>query len=664
MDNWKRQQQLGNLRAAMLALLDELRPQQALDATRARFLSGQLVRLAREPELCPGVLDRRLVSRILAAAHLSAGERQQLQQAALPPPAGEVGAVTCALVTAQAPHQALVRRLRIRRTPEHLDGTCFSASFEPAMHGALLDACKVMQDHLQRRWFTVPLEVQTRHRFLLEQGPPVVVAGHSLGAAAALAFFSLWTGVEVPATTAVIASVEPGVSGRGQLRQTDAVALAKKVEALVRERPHLRRVVVPRSQLAGVPHRLRSRLVPADTLEELLGAALGPGYEARITVPAGINLYNEVQRAEADYRSGHDRRPWALKARRFELLCAALPADEANARFRCRCLAFQASCLLHQGETALAEPLLDEARSLYDRFNDTADWSFLPWVLDRMAMGQLDVYDVDRAAQTAAGAMELALDCRLNLEIIAKLHGTLGQILLAQGDLSGALEQLQAALDGIHRTKPDECVRNHTYLVRAHGAAGDVGRAQAQFEVAQNHLAQVPQDSRLTHQAYLSYAMAGVYLKTGQAPQAADLLLSLPLPTLGSLGPIVARIHKLLVRAMLRLGQENEARSHHRVVAALVGENPTSRLLWLRATADLELAAGLMEQGTRNKEQGTRNVAAQRAPVEQALTCLPPFPGARERFGEVMGQVEDLLQGEDAEALSRAIRRLLDLELY
>ena len=657
MDNWKRQLRLGNRRAAMLALLDELRPDGDLDGARARFLSGQLASLASQADLPDGALDRRLVSRILAAAHLSPGEREALRQRSIPAPAGEVGAVTCALVTAHAPYEALVRRLRIRRTPEQRDGTCFPSSFEPAMRATLLDACKVAQDHLQRHWFSVPLEVQARHRFELEQGPAVEVAGGSLGAAAALAFFSLWTGVEVPATTAVIAAVEPGDGGRGRLRETDEAALAKKVEALVRERPHLRRIVLPRSQVFVVPPGLRWRLVPADTLAELLRAALGPSYEDCITAPTGINLYNEVDRAQADYRSGHDRRSWALKARRFEVLRAALPADEANARFRCRCLAFQASCHLHQGETALAEPLLDEARALFDRFRVTADDSFLPWVLDRLAMAQLDVYDVERAARTAAEAMDRAVECRLSLEFRAKLHGTLGQILLAHGDLPGAADELQAALDGIHRTKPDECVRNHTYLVRAHGAAGERHRARAQFDEAQAHLNRSPEDYRLTHRAYLGYAMAGVHLSAGQAQEAADLLLALPLSTLGSLGPIVARIHKLLVRALLELGQEHEALEHHQAVVRLVGPAPTSRLRWLRATADLELAVGLLQQGTRDR-------AAQRARIEEALACLPTFPGARQRFGEIVTQVRGRLQDEDPRPLCQAIRRLLDLELY
>ena len=655
MDNWKRQYQLGNHRAALLALLAELRPRQ--DAVQARFLSSQLVSLACQPELPAGALDRRLRSRILQTARLTADERDRLRGAPLVPPGGEVGAVTCALVTSQAPYEALVRRLQISRTAQQQDETCFPSSFAPTLCCALLDACKVMQDHLQRRWFLVPLQIEARHRFQLDQGPAVAAAGRSLGGAAALAFFSLWTGVEVPGTVAVIAALEPGPDGKGRLCETDEVALVKKVEALAQERPHLRRVIVPRSQLRCVPPRLRWRLAPADTLEELLLVALGPDHERRIRVPAGINLYNEVNRAEADYRSGHDRRSWALKARRFEVLAAALPADEANARFRCRCLAFQASCLLHLGETATAAPLLDEARALFDRFEVTADGSFLPWVLDRLAMGQLDVYDLDRARATANEAMEKAERCQLNLEVLAKLHGTLGQILLAQGELDGAVAELQIALDGIHRTRLDECVRNHTYLVRAHGAAGDDDRAHAEFHEAEEHLVNVPEDNRLTHAAYLGYAMADVLLRQGRAPKAADLLLRLPLSTLGSLGPIVARIHKVLVRALLSLGQEDEARQHHRAVVALVGEAPSSRLRWLQATADLELAAGLLEQAT-------VDVADQRQGVEQALRCVPPFPGARDRFGRVAATIRELLEGQDRPALCRAIRQLLDLELY
>ncbi len=641
----------------MAALVDELDPRRPLDAVRTRFLSDQLARLATDPDLPAGVLDGRLLSRILAVAHLSPGERALLRGMTLPAPAAEAGAVTCALVTARAPYEALVRRLRIRRSAEQADQACFPSSFDPHTRAALAAACEAMQDHLRRRWFTVPLQLEARHRVQLEQGPDVEVAGRSLGGAAALAYFSLWTSVQVPATVAVIAAVEPGEHGRGVLRETDEAALWHKVEALVRERPWLRRVVVPRSQLRCVPTRLRSRLVPADTLEELLWAALGPAYEERITVPAGINLPNEVQRAEADYRGGHDRRPWSHKARRFEALAAALPADEANARFRCRCLAYQASCHLHQGETALADPLLHEALSLYDRFNDTADWSFLPWVLDRMAMSQLDVYDVDGARERAARALDLARECRLNLEIVSKLHGTLGQILLAAGDLKGAVEQLSAALDGIHRVKPDECVRNHTYLVRAHGAAGDVARATAQYEAAVSHLARLPEDNRLTHKTYLRYAMAGVYMGQGQASEAADLLAGLPLPALEKIGPIAARIHKLLVRAYLALGQQDEALEHHRMVADLVGPSPTSRLRWLQATADLELAAGRLEQGGEDK------MADQRERIDAALACLPSFPGAQKRFGAVMAEVRDLLAG-DAGPLCEAIRRLLSLEIY
>ena len=668
MDNWKRHLRLGNHRAAVLGLLDRLSPRRgaAPDAVRARYLSARLARLVANPDLPPGVLDRRLLRRVLAEAHLSTSERRRLRLLPLPGPTGLVGAVTCALVTDQPPYEALVRRLRINRTDEQQE-SCLSAEFSPSMGRHLLDACMVAQDHLQRRWFSVPLQIQARHRFALEQGPAVQATGRSLGGAAALAFFSLWTGVEVPATVAVVAVVEPGPDGEGVLRETDELTLARKVEALIQERPHLRRVVVPRSQLGCVAPRLRARLVPADTLEELLDAGLGPAHEARITVPGGINLVNEVERAVADYRSGHDRRPWALKARRFEVLAAALPSDEANARFRCRCLAFQASCLLHQGETALAEPLLDEARDLFDRFRVTADASFLPWVLDRLAMEQLDVYDVERARETAAEALERAERGGLDFERLSKLHGTLGQILLAAGDLPGALDQLQAALDGIHRVRPDQCVRNHTYLVRALGVAGQPDAAHAQHREATEHLQRVPEDNRLTHQAYLAYAMAGVMLRQGEPRQAADLLLALPLSALLPLGPIAARIHKLLVRASLELGQQDRAQKHHQAVYRWLGEAPSARLRWLGATADLELAAGLM--GTRNSELGARNgevcaVAEQRARVEAALGCVPRYAGAQQRFGAVAREVLVLVRGEDPAPLVLAIRRLLDLEIY
>ncbi len=656
MDSWKRQLRLGNHRAAALGLLDRLGPDHGdLDAVQARYLSARLARLATDPRLPAGALDRRLLRRILAEAHLSAGERRELRRLPLPGPRALIGAVTCALVTDRPPYEALVRRLHISRTAEQQEH-CFPSEFQPAMGRHLLDACAVAQDHLQRRWFSVPVQVQARHRFALEQGPAVQATGRSLGGAAALAFFSLWTAVEVPATVAVVAAVEPGPDGEGVLRETDELALVRKVEVLVQERPHLRRVVVPRAQLGCVPPRLRARLVPADTLDELLDAALGPAHEARISVPAGINLYNEVERAVADYRSGHDRRPWALKARRFEALAAALPVDEANARFRCRCLAFQASCLLHQGETALAEPLLDEARDLFDRFRVTTDASFLPWVLDRLAMEQLDVYDVDRARETAAEALARAEQCGLDFERVSKLHGTLGQVLLAAGDLPGALEQLQAALDGIHRVRPDQCVRNHTYLVRALGAAGQPDEAHAQHREAAEHLRRVPEDNRLTHEAYLAYAMAGVLLSQAEPQQAADLLLALPLTDLEPLGPIAARIHKLLVRALLELGQLDRALSHHRAVSRWLGEAPSARLRWLGATADLELAAGMVGAGGA--------VASQRPRIEQALDCVPPYPGAQRRFGAAADQLAQLVRGEDAAELCAAIRRLLELEIY
>ena len=652
-----RLEQLGNLRGAMLSLVQAL-DRRGGEASQRRYWAGELARLACMQDLPPGVLDAELRRRICAAPHLRPAERAAVARAADAPLAGQVGAVTCALVTTQAPHEAFVRRLRIVRTDEELAGDCFPAGFGPGLRRCLLDACKLMQDHLQRCWFAVPLDVQARHRFELEQGPPVELEGRSLGAAAAVAFFSLWTGVEVPATVAVVAGVEPGPDGHGALGPTDAAALELKVAALAQERPHLRRVVLPAEQLGAVDPRHIGRLVPARGLEQLLDAALGPGYEARVVVPAGIDLDNEVRRAEADYRAGHDRRSWASKARRFEVLARALPETEASARARCRCLAYGASCLLHMGETALARPMLKQAQALFERFADTSDWSFLPWVLDRVAMSQLDLYAVEAALDSARLALQRATELRLDLESCSKLHGTLGQILLAAGEHQAAIVELEAALDGIHRVRPAECVRNHTYLVRAHGAAGDYEAARLAFEAALEHAGRAHQDSRLTNDAYLRYAMAGVWLARDRPAEAAQLLAQLPFDALDKLGPIEARIHKLLVRARLLLGQDAAAHEHLRAVQRWVRTAPSARLRWLQATAELELAQVLLERHGPELELLSRG-------IERALDCIPQEPDARQHFGPAVEQVRSALAGgPDPGALARAVRGLLERELY
>lgn len=437
--------------------------------------------------------------------------------------------------------------------------------------------------------------------------------GASIGAAAAVVWFSAWTGAPVPCDVALTGAV----TADGKLAPVDH--LPAKVSAALRELPGLRLVLVPTNCDAGCAD---PRVKAVADLEQLLRQVFGDAalrqapaalLDVEGTVRLGIHCYEKLA-SHATARAILNAALEAIDLRRQQQQDPRLyRVEQFLALWRA------GSATIHAGDPEAAGSYLERARALAEEL----------WQQQVLAPGEYygfrgnlavlwrDCFRYTEAVELLEQSLEQQRRFRVGQRELAKTLGNLGELrsfigrrLAGQGDAGAARvcfdqaeQELQQALANLLEVAPDEVPREHCYLGNLALARGEPQQALRRYArgMTSNQTARHGQQA---NEAYLGHGQVRALLAAGQPEQAARRAEALLATMDPQLGPYPRQsILKHRGSALLALGQQAEGR------AALLsaGDLSHARGSLLRfgvATALARLACHLLADDPADHAQG------------------------------------------------------------
>jgi len=632
---------LGNLRRA-LALVGEAWPEADPELRfHLRRLTGWIA-----PRLAPitpaDALDLPHALRSLLAAPSRLSGVDALTAHVSEP---SVGVVQTVLLDVDMTGEAFLARLSVTDAPADSAG---GASFEAALD---LARRAVFRHLVAGGPFRPELSLLQRSKFVL-QGPEAVhrhrVEGGSVGAAAAVALFSSWTGQPVPPQIVVTGCL----SDDGELRAVAGVEA--KCAAVQRERPgastHL---LVPAGQDCIPGPNLRAptgalhsplqtgsptlRVTAVDSLEQLLDEVFGTTVAGRTAVVAvedtvrlGIELYEKA----GSFALAH------------EVLQTALVAmgqrSTGDARFRVeRFLALwrSGSSLVHLGDLRQAERQLVQARSLGAALWDAGELDPRAYLGFRGNLAVLwrDLFRFGEAEALLLENLEQQRALRQDRRELAKTLGNLGEVWTFMERWEEAERALQEALKSLRAVYPDEVPRELCYLGNLYLRRGDAELARVYYEqgLAANH--------GVTHtvernEGFLRHGLARALLDLGQLEacraQATRALALCPRTELYP-GQLILRTRGM---AWLRQGQTARAEADLLAAADLsLARGPLATLA--AGTALAVLALSHLERGDLDRGQALARDLEQTAGELLCHLCPLPLPNDAPALTHALHQI-------------------------
>lgn len=555
---------------------------------------------------------------------------------------GEVattGAVTVPLLDADASQEAFLVELVVQ---EAAAGRGVPAGAGPAFVEAIRRAEQVVFGLLlERGQFRPSTALLSRHRFSLKGAQAArtyAPDGGSVGAAAAVALHSLWIDRPVPPTVVITGGLGP----RGEILPVEG--LLAKVRCARRERPLLRRILVPVSGgLDESSSRGDQRICPVAGLDQLLEQVFGGEGETTSTTPRaaavdvegtvrlGVELYEKI----GSFSAAHQVLGTALAAIGERRTAAKDPAlfrvEEFLGLWR------QGSCLVHQGDPFGARSLLSRARALGDQLWEAGELDPRDHFGSRgnLAVLHRDLFDYEAAEHLLLETLQQQRALRQDKRQIAKTLGNLGELWTFTGELERAEQALSEALAALRSVYPDEVPRELCYLGNLHLRRCDPAQAGACFEEGLAANQQVTY-GRERNEAFLRYGLAQAHLAAGRpvsAVRQADRALSRLEPTQVHPRQFILKVRGL---ARLALGEEEQGRADLLEAADLTYvEGPLARLGV--STALAALALHLIEQ--RDHPEATRTARrfiAQAGPLLDPMARAGGEPDLRARLEQIL----------------------------
>ena len=396
---------------------------------------------------------------------------------------------------------SLEPRTELHRSPLPPDcGAAFAEAVERA--GAAL-----MHTLWRRGLFSPASSLLSDQRFVLRGAAAArhwVKDGGSIGAAAAVALYSAWTGVALPRGIAVTG----GVDARGKILPVGG--LLAKVRAVLRERPGVRLVVVPREHETdntdGLAEAQDPRVRGVETVEQLLELVFGAGAMAAraagpVDIEGTVRLGVELYEKRGSFAFAAEVLSVALQAidrARVRGELSAHRPEELTASWRL------GSAMIHLGQTAEAEALLGRARELAEALWQAQELDPRVYLGFRGNLAVLlrDLFRPAEAEVLLRQNLILQRQLRQAKREQAKTLGNLGELLTYMDRFQEAEEALDEALEFIRAVYPDEIPRELCYLGNLHLRRGEPGQALEVFR--EGLLANCPvQYGQETNEAFL-----------------------------------------------------------------------------------------------------------------------------------------------------------------
>ena len=362
-----------------------------------------------------------------------------------------------------------------------------------------------------------PAHPLARYRFTpwLSDGlAHVHVDGASLGAAAFVSAFSLWSGrAVVPGTAMSAALVGDAVRG------VDGVA--KKIEALC-ARADIRRIVVARENAeiarAALSEKSQIELLFAGNLNDLISLSV-----AEYASPPRA-LDERMDELKSLFDRGWDAYRWPFIRERIEQL-----ASETHRRpdLDVEVWTMLGAAERHLGNVRASAHALKKAEGIAAHATDDIPDATRARLFDHLALTQLALGDFRDAARHARLALRATERGHLRLAQI-KAHSCIGLVELARGHAEKAVTAQRASLELAHRFRPDNCARSHAYLMDALGKTNNRRALDAAFREAMKHLAVLPKREQELREPWLRVSYGGGLVEMG-AFAAALKALDIPL---------------------------------------------------------------------------------------------------------------------------------------
>ena len=352
----------------------------------------------------------------------------------------------------------LVRTLSVEPVEPYSQTRGFPDEAEKDFCQALEAGCIEARDLLEGAGVLPLLRIPEDYIFSVEHGafgqnPPL--SGRSVWLAAALSYFSLWSGLQTGGKYAATGSLTP--SGE---EIDDPNGVAEKITACLRERPEVTKIIVLSTKPIPGPYGTDKRMVQVNSLDQAVEAVWGPDWNEKISPPA-LNVYAALDKAQYTYdkERNHEK---ALE--RFSLLGKFFDKNtQFPARYRFVCDWRMASCHTHIGTDAEAGKLLERwvphLETLWQqdelRTEDYVNFfaSYGVHLQDQFAFSQ--------AVEVLEKVIAQTRDIRVYQLERAKLMGTFGQVLMFHHQFDRAEQELLTAYELIEdEEKPREC----TYL--------------------------------------------------------------------------------------------------------------------------------------------------------------------------------------------------------
>jgi tetratricopeptide (TPR) repeat protein len=382
----------------------------------------------------------------------------------------EIGEVLLPLVDGTG--EGFVRLFRCKHDETHRPSR-FSANVSATMRDGILRACHEVDRYLKKQYCISSVTgPETGFAFEVVGGPlpatDETLEGHSIEAAAALAFLSLRTQVPVASDIAVTGRLDGLTIGAVD-------GIGEKLEALLRERPYLTRIFLPRANADALPTARAVQLEAVSDFPALIDKVFQGRFRERIN-PEALDIGGILSAALKDYYSGDY--PTALSL--LKGLLAQLPVSRGHRYHRFICWWRVGSIATHWGDIAQADTAFAQALELADHlWNEGRLGSdeYLNLYVS-YAVHLTDLYRYEKAERALCDNPVRRGGHRYQNIVEVRRLGSLGQLYRFSGRFSEAEQVLKEALQLIDPdTEPHELAREHTYLGTVYT---DLGR----FELA------------------------------------------------------------------------------------------------------------------------------------------------------------------------------------
>lgn len=536
-------------------------------------------------------------------------------------PGAEIGEVLFPLVDGTG--EGFLRLFRCKQEDAH-QPTRFSANISAPMRDGILRACQEVDRYLEKEYrvssFARP---ETGYAFEVVGGPlpaaDETLDGHSAEAAAALAFLSLRTQVPIASDIAVTGRLD-GLA----IVAVDGVAA--KLDALLRERPYLTRIFLPRANADALPAPRPAQLEPISDFPSLIDKVFQGRLSERIN-PEILDIGSILSAALKEYYAGD----YPIALRLLKGLLAQLPASRGHRYHRFVCWWRVGSIATHWGDIAQADNAFAQALKLAsDLWNEGRLGSdeYLNLYVS-YAVHLTDLYRYEEAERALLDNPVRRGGHRYQNIVEVRRLGSLGQLYRFCGRLGEAEQALKEALQLIDPdTEPHELAREHTYLGTVYTDLGCYDLATEHFHEAEVINQRLVPPSPL-NQVFTAVFASRMWYRSEQFERSrreAERALAVSSGFERVFPGCIARRYQAL--SLIALGQKEEGRRILREemlppVGAVDWPSPNIRLI--RDRSVIELALDLLSEKDRTPAEITRL-------VRHLLAGLRSFLSAREYF--------------------------------